>query len=178
MRLPAAPITPKHVTRPCGGCCWTGWAGSRTQSTPGPYSRACRPCSVSNRLLGWFQRRIGLRGRARCLFCAQDLAAQHLQCLAGDGGAGVRQLARCGAARALPQTEGWVDRSLPAPPRPPNDEAGPGDWPHGWQFHTSRTHKTYFGDRALLPALPASHCAAPIAGWTTRMRPPSLARLP
>ena len=32
-------------------------------------------------------------------------------------------------------------------------EAGPGDWPHGWQFHASRTRSLYFRDRVLLPTL-------------------------
>jgi len=30
-------------------------------------------------------------------------------------------------------------------------EAGPGDWPHGWQFHASRTRSLYFRERVLLP---------------------------
>ena len=33
---------------------------------------------------------------------------------------------------------------------PKGKEAGSGDWPHGWQFHASRTRALYFRDRGFV----------------------------
>ena len=38
----------------------------------------------------------------------------------------------------------------------PAEDAGPGDWPHGWQMHASRIRNLHYRDRVLLPALPPS----------------------
>ena len=75
-------------------------------------------------------------------------------------------LERCGAeapslraaaeARELLQTEGWcpgwreiLQGARPAPP----EHTGPGDWPHGWQFHASRTRNQHLRDSLMLPAM-------------------------
>ena len=90
-----------------------------------------------------------------------DMAAQ-LQRHLGDDNA--RCLAHADAARRLLITEGWGDcpnwhditGGLLAAP---HAEAGLGDWPHGWQFHASRTRNLYYRDRVLLPTLPPDHRA-------------------
>ena len=90
-----------------------------------------------------------------------DMAAQ-LQRHMGDDNA--RCLAHADAARRLLITEGWGDcpnwhditGGLLAAP---NAEPGLGDWPHGWQFHASRTRNLYYCDRVLLPSLPPDHRA-------------------
>ena len=66
------------------------------------------------------------------------------------------------ATRDLLQAEGWeacpswqaaCNGGRPQQPR----DAGPGNWPHGWQFHATRTRNLFYRDRVLLPALqPAS----------------------
>ena len=77
-------------------------------------------------------------------------------------------LERCGAeapslraaaeAHELLQTEGWeacpgwreiLQGARPAPP----EHTGPGDWPHGWQFHASRTRNQHLRDSLMLPAM-------------------------
>ena len=91
----------------------------------------------------------------------RDMAAQ-LQRHLGDDDA--RCLAHANAARRLLITEGWGDcpnwhditGGLLAAP---HAEAGLGDWPHGWQFHASRTRNLYYRDRVLLPTLPPDHRA-------------------
>ena len=40
----------------------------------------------------------------------------------------------------------WVALTDNVPAPGPAREAGPGDWPHGWQFHASRTRTNYFRD--------------------------------
>ena len=35
----------------------------------------------------------------------------------------------------------------------PATDAGPGDWPHGWQFHASRIRNIFYRDRVMLPAM-------------------------
>ena len=50
--------------------------------------------------------------------------------------------------------------SLTTCPRPAlQGKLGPGDWPHGWQFHASRTRTNYFRERVLLPTLEPAHRA-------------------
>ena len=84
-----------------------------------------------------------------------DMAAQ-LQRHLGDDNA--RCLAHADAARRLLISPNWHDITgglLVAP----HAEAGLGDWPHGWQFHASRTRNLYYRDRVLLPTLPPDHRA-------------------
>ena len=63
--------------------------------------------------------------------------------------------------RALLQAERWHDcptcpTLLPRARPSPAEDAGPGDWPHGWQMHASRIRNLHYRDRVLLPALPPS----------------------
>ena len=71
------------------------------------------------------------------------LASACVQTLEG-GGAGRPALCAAHAAANLLRSEGWQECPTWA-------ELGPGDWPHGWQFHASRTRSLYFRDRVLLP---------------------------
>ena len=73
----------------------------------------------------------------------------------GDDIPNLRAAAEC---RELLQAEGWeacpswraiLQGARPAPP----EHAGPGDWPHGWQFYASRTRNQHFRDNVLLPAM-------------------------
>ena len=53
------------------------------------------------------------------------------------------------------------------PPTTPTD-AGPGDWPHDWQHHATRTRNLYCRDRVLLPSLqPASRALSALATRAT-----------
>ena len=63
-------------------------------------------------------------------------------------------LAEAAHARRTLQDQGWsncptwsmlLDGARPAPPEAP----GAGDWPHGWQYHTSRTFTEHSRDRVL-----------------------------
>ena len=92
------------------------------------------------------------------------LASACVQALEG-GGAGRPALCAAHAAANLLRSEGWqecptwaelLSTSCAAPCA---REAGPGDWPHSWQFHASRTRSLYFRDRVLLPTLEPAHQA-------------------
>eukprot|EP00439_Symbiodinium_sp_Y106_P007840 s9518_g1.t1 len=96
------------------------------------------------------------------------LASACVQALEG-GGAGRPALCAAHAAANLLRSEGWrecptwaelLSTSCAAPCA---REAGPGDWPHGWQFHASRTRSLYFRDRVLLPTLEPAHQALLLA---------------
>ena len=92
------------------------------------------------------------------------LAAACVQALE-RGGAGRPALSAAHAAANLLRSEGWQEcptwATLLSTPcaAPRAREAGPGDWPHGWQFHASRTRSLYFRDRVLLPSLEPAHQA-------------------
>ena len=45
-------------------------------------------------------------------------------------------------------------RGHPARPAGRQLAPGAGDWPHGWQYHASRTLTVHSRDRVLLPSLP------------------------
>ena len=55
---------------------------------------------------------------------------------------------------------GWYAAYEGARPPQPRD-AGPGEWPHGWQFHATRTRNLHYRDRVLLAALQPSSRALP-----------------
>ena len=55
---------------------------------------------------------------------------------------------------------GWHAAYEGARPPQPRD-AGPGEWPHGWQFHATRTRNLHYRDRVLLAALQPSSRALP-----------------
>ena len=89
------------------------------------------------------------------------------------------------------RSEGWHEcpawatlaHMTAQPPRA--REAGSGDWPHGWQFHASRTRSVYFRDRVLLPTLEPAHRAlllshsGPHAGaWLAAARSDTATSLP
>ena len=69
-------------------------------------------------------------------------------------------LSEAAAAKNLLQTEGWEacsgGRAAYEGARPQQPDAGPGEWPHGWQFHATRTRNLHYHDRVLLPALQPS----------------------
>ncbi|OLP88553.1 hypothetical protein AK812_SmicGene30090 [Symbiodinium microadriaticum] len=87
----------------------------------------------------------------------------HSACLAAleDRGGEADCLREAAAARDLLAAEGWHDcptwSSILQGARPtPANDARPGDWPHGWQMHASRTRNTQFRDSVLLPDMPPS----------------------
>ena len=78
-----------------------------------------------------------------------------------SGGGDVPSLRAAADSRELLQAEGWeacpswraiLQGARPVPPK----HAGPGDWPHGWQFYASRTRNQYFRDIVLLPTMTPS----------------------
>ena len=94
---------------------------------------------------------IGARAPAFAHTC---LAALEGQC--GEAAC----LREAAAARDLLRHKGWRDcpawscllqGSCPTPA----DDAGLGDWPHGWQMHASRTRNTHFRE-CVLPAMSPS----------------------
>ena len=80
----------------------------------------------------------------------------------GNTGGQASCLREAASARNLLLAEGWDScptwRTAYDGTRPPHPtDAGPGDWPHGWQHHATRTRNLYYRDRVLLPSLqPAS----------------------
>ena len=80
----------------------------------------------------------------------------------GNTGGQASCLREAASARNLSSAEGWDScptwRTAYDGARPPHrTDAGPGDWPHGWQHHATRTRNLYYRDRVLLPSLqPAS----------------------
>ena len=85
------------------------------------------------------------------------LAAACVQALE-RGGAGRPALSAAYAVANLLRSEGWQEcptwTTLLSTPcaAPRARETGPGDWPHGWQFHASSTRSLYFRERVLLPS--------------------------
>ena len=166
-RLLTWPRKLKHMMRPSAGAV-AGPAGGdrvgRRRPHPGrgnAAGRVGRTQSPVGQSVG--SSRVGPHGQIHCPFCAQDCRAWPPN--ACKESVWPRMVARaCGvwptvahaeAARALLQTEGreacphWHEVAG-GPAAPPNNEAGLGDWRHGWQFHASRTRKLYFRDRVLL----------------------------
>ena len=91
---------------------------------------------------------------------APDFARRCLAALEDRGGE-ADCLREAAAARDLLAAEGWHDcptwSSILQGARPtPANDARPGDWPHGWQMHASRTRNTQFRDSVLLPDMPPS----------------------
>ena len=87
--------------------------------------------------------------------------AERYQAALESGGEDVPSLRAAADSRELLQAEGWeacpswramLQGARPVPPK----HAGPGDWPHGWQFYASRTRNQYFRDIVLLPAMTPS----------------------
>ena len=87
--------------------------------------------------------------------------AERYQAALESGGGDVPSLRAAADSRELLQAEGWeacpswraiLQGARPVPPK----HAGPGDWPHGWQFYASRTRNQYFRDIVLLPAMTPS----------------------
>ena len=82
----------------------------------------------------------------------------------------------CARHRLRPICWAALTDNVPAPGSA--GEAGPGDWPHGWQFHASRTRTNYFRERVLLPTLEPAHRAvllshhAPTRSDANRFAPP------
>ena len=69
-------------------------------------------------------------------------------------------------AKATLQAEGWTDcpswsalAGGARPNAPDENEAGLGDWPHGWQRLASQTRNLYYRDCVLLPSLTPSRQA-------------------
>ena len=131
-----------------GGC-----SNARDAGRAGP---AVCHAHCAGRLLGC------LGGHARVRHVRQPrLAAACVQALER----GRPALSAAHAAANLLRSEGWQEcptwatllSTLCAAPRA--REAGPGDWPRGWQFHASRTRSLYFRDRVLLPSLEPAHQA-------------------
>ena len=87
-----------------------------------------------------------------------EAAAHSLTALEAGGGT-IPCLREAAAARTLLIDEGWdqcpkwrVAYDGARPPRP--SDAGPGDWPHGWQHHETWTRNLHYRECVLLPALP------------------------
>ena len=85
---------------------------------------------------------------------ALDFARRCLAALEDRGGE-ADCLREAAAARDLLAAEGWHDcptwSSILQGARPTRqNDAGLGDWPHGWQMHASRTRNTHFRDSVLL----------------------------
>ena len=154
-----------------GRHCWSCWAGLPTPLRPPSWPELllrCRPPWgdwVFSLRQGWPRRHTGPRGRTPCRSSRPDSRTWRRSCNAiwatTMPGA---SLAHPDAARRLLITEGWGDcpnwhditGGLLAAP---HAEAGLGDWPHGWQFHASRTRNLYYRDRVVLPTLPPDHRA-------------------
>ena len=107
------------------------------------------------------------------------------------GGLGRPAMCAAQTAANLLRNEGWSDcptwaalaDNVPAPGSA--GEAGPGDWPHGWQFHASRTRTNYFRERVLLPTLDPAHRALLLsqsgqqaAAWLTAVPADTATTLP
>ena len=119
-------------------------------------------------------------------------AVNYVQLLESEAGEGVHCLAEAAHARRMLQDQGWsdcptwrmlLDGARPAPPVAPGP--GAGDWPHGWQYHASRTLAVHSRDRVLLPSLPPSSRAllrsqvGPHAGaWLTAIPCDEASRIP
>ena len=92
---------------------------------------------------------------------APDLASRCREALEGGPGRDAPCLREAVEAGALLREAGWQtcptwSALLDGVRPPPADDAGPGDWPHGWQMRATRTLNTHFRERTLLPDMPPS----------------------
>ena len=98
---------------------------------------------------------------------------------------GVGRAAMCAAQTAANLLRSDCCLGCPTDNVPAPGEAGPGDWPHGWQFHASRTRTNYFRERVLLPTLEPAHRALLLsqsgqqaAAWLTAVPADTATTLP
>ena len=134
-----------------------------------------RQCGIPSRLGGAAKQKSCMRKRSRRCQVAWGCnrwsapARQHsrrtlYQAALESGGGDVPSLRAVADSRELLQAEGWeacpswraiLQGARPVPPK----HAGPGDWPHGWQFMAVLrvAHpQPYFRDIVLLPAMTPS----------------------
>ena len=88
-------------------------------------------------------------------------AASYVQLLEAELGEATRCLAEAANARRLLLDRGWSHcptwRAILEGARPAlAANPGAGDWPHGWQYHASRTLTEHSRERLVMPSLPPS----------------------
>ena len=110
-------------------------------------------------------------------------AVNYVQLLESEAGEGVHCLAEAAHARRMLQDQGWsncptwrmlLDGARPAPPVAP----GAGDWPHGWQYHASRTLTVHSLSRSCAPSLLAAQLTCPSRSAPKQNRMPEHGSLP
>ena len=130
---------PRDATEPCARCCMRALESKRPKASlshprPGPLQQRLR------RRAGWAALR-----PAHCAGCLLWGLGGHAGILARTAtthGVGMCTSTDCEARAGRNAPLGQHSSAPHAQPRVPG--TGPGNWPHGWQFHASRTRSLYF----------------------------------